>query len=117
MAVPVTVVPPLSGRGVLLIRTPQTRVVERRYVLDVVLREWLGLDYQLGFGHEPGVAIRLSGDPQERELTLPDLLFATSPADWLTQRSMPVPPLAQQVAPLAGAAAYSDPHGLGGTAC
>lgn len=96
---------------------PETRLAERRYVLDVVLGEWLGLDYQLGFGHEPGVAIRLAGDPQTRELTLPDLLFATSPADWLTQRSMPVPPLAQRVAPLAGVAAYSDPHGLGGTAC
>lgn len=116
MAVPVTVVPPLSGRGVLLIRTPQTRVVERRYVLDVVLREWLGLDYQLGFGHEPGVAIRLAGDPQERELTLPDVLFATSPADWLTQRSMPVPPLTQHVAPLVEAAASTNPHGLRGSA-
>jgi len=109
----VTDVSPVGGREVLLIRTPPTHVEERRYVLDVVLCEWLGMDYELGFGDEPGFAIRLAGDPQMRELMLPDLLFATSPADWLTPRSMPVPPLARPGASLAGVAASSGTLGLG----
>jgi hypothetical protein len=37
--------------------------------------------------------IELAGDLSGRRLTLPDLLFAHRREEWLTERSMPVPPL------------------------
>lgn len=82
-------------RGLLLVRAPASYESERRYTLDVVLNEWLGLDYRLTPGDGPGVSISLQGDAREAVLELPDVLFATPEADWLTQRSMPLPPLAR----------------------
>jgi hypothetical protein len=79
----------------LLISAPSSYLDERRFVLDVVLSEWLGLEYDIVFGEGTSVAIRLAGDPQDRELTLPDVFFATPLKDWLTERSLPVSPLDQ----------------------
>jgi hypothetical protein len=81
----------------------------------VVLRKWLGLDYELQHESAAVVSIRLAGDPQPRELTLPDVLFATPAADWLTPRSMPVLPLARYVMPPCGATTSIDRSGAGGT--
>ncbi len=78
----------------LLVRCPDTYLVERRYVLDVVLGEWLGLDYELTLSAQPGVSIRLRGDPLEREIRLPDVLFSTPMRSWLTQEAAPARPLA-----------------------
>lgn len=77
----------------LLVIAPAGRAAERRYVLDVVLSEWLGLDYQLVVGTNPRVAIRVVGDPRDRELTVPDVLFAVPSSAWLAQESMPILPL------------------------
>ncbi len=79
---------------VLLVRTASTYAEERRYVFDVVLSEWLGLAYELEFDDRRSVSIRVAGDPANRELTLPDGLFATDTGAWLTQSSMPTLPLA-----------------------
>ena len=84
--------PPLDS-PVLLVGTPASYPAERRYVLDVVLSDWLGIRYELVEGREPGVTIRLAGDPGGRVLVLPDVLFATPPDEWLTEASMPTPPL------------------------
>lgn len=75
----------------LVVRCPDTWVAERRYVLDVVLSEWLGLEYDLMPGTGAQVAIRLAD--HEGELTLPDVLFSTPRDRWLTEGSMPVSPL------------------------
>lgn len=85
---------PASGpRQVLEVALPDGYEPERRYVLDVVLREWLGLDYVMRRSGRPQVEIGLEGDQSARCVTLPDTLFATPPADWLTERAMPVTPL------------------------
>jgi hypothetical protein len=78
----------------LLVRAPVTYAAERRYILDTVLSEWLGLDYTLEPGDEGSVAIRLPGDGAGHELALPDVLFATPAEEWLTERSLPARPLA-----------------------
>jgi O-antigen/teichoic acid export membrane protein len=109
-SLPVTVVPTSDDRRVLLIETPHSYVQERRYVFDVVLCEWLGLDYQLQFSDAPRVAIRLDGDPEAREIRLPDRLFGTTPEDWLTPRSLPHPPLSWHSAPVAEGADPRDQH-------
>jgi hypothetical protein len=94
----------------LLVRAPSTYLAERRYVLDVVLSEWLGIDYELELGDASRVVIRLAGDPGDRQLALPDVLFATPPGDWLIERSLPVTPLAWMDAG-AGAIASGSPSG------
>ena len=95
----------------LFVRAPATYGAERRYVLDVVLSDWLGLEYDLALEDGPRVSIQLAGDSNGRELTLPDVLFATPSADWLTERSMPARPLARLNA---GARPSPNPHGPGG---
>jgi hypothetical protein len=77
----------------LVVRAPTSRSAERRYVLDVVLTEWLGLDYELQTREGPGVSILSAGDPEHLEIALPDALFGCPDEDWLSERSMPVQPL------------------------
>jgi peptidoglycan/xylan/chitin deacetylase (PgdA/CDA1 family) len=77
-----------------LVSAPEGYAGERRYVLDVIFAEWLGLDYDVVRTDGPGVAIRMAGDPENLEVTLPDVLFSTSRDAWLTARSMPALPLA-----------------------
>ncbi len=75
---------PGAGRATLLVRAPPTYERERRYVLDVVLNEWLGLDYRLAPGDQPTVSISLQGDEDGAVLDLPDILFARPEPEWLT---------------------------------
>lgn len=75
------------------VSVPEGYAEERRYVLDVILGEWLGLDYDVVRADGPRVAIRMAGDPDNLEVTLPDILFSTSRDAWLTARSMPALPL------------------------
>jgi hypothetical protein len=93
----------------LLVRAPSTFAPERRYVLDTVLSEWLGLEFELEAGDVGQVVIRFLGDASERELTLPDVLFGTPPGDWLTNRSLPAVPLITLDAGLG-----TDPRPAGG---
>lgn len=78
----------------LVVDAPATYVPERRYILDVVLGEWLGLDWQLRVSERPDVRITLKGDAAPGEVVLPDVLFSTAPAEWLTPASLPPRPLA-----------------------
>ena len=78
----------------LTVYAPSRRATERRYVLDLVLREWLGLEYRLETREGAGVRISADGDPTTA-LSLPDVLFSTADADWLTERAMPRLPLAR----------------------
>lgn len=64
-------------------------------MFDVVFSEWLGFDYDLEFEAGSGVAVRLAGDPNDSQLTLPDVFFATSEEDWLKARSLATRPLAR----------------------
>lgn len=71
----------------LLVEAPPVREPERRYILDVVLGEWLGLDWRIDVQERRDVRIALDGDAGQRCVVLPDLLFAT-PA-WLEPASLP----------------------------
>jgi hypothetical protein len=79
----------------LIVHAPMVRLEERRYVLDVVLSEWLGLDYDLAPADGRRVTIRLAGDAGGRQLTLPDTLLSLPAEDWLTERSIPARPVAR----------------------
>jgi hypothetical protein len=73
----------------LLVETPPGYQPEREYVLDVVLRDWLGLDYQLRAADRGDVRIALAAEPDGAAVTVPEVLFATPPDEWLTDRALP----------------------------
>ena len=83
----------------LLVQAPPGFEAERRYVLDVVLSDWLGLDWRLRTEERPDVRIGLEGEPTGPGVVLPDVLFATSPDEWLTAASLPSLPLASGTVP------------------
>jgi hypothetical protein len=66
---------------------------ERRYILDVMLRERLGLDWRLEPGDRADWRLSLDGNA-DGCVVIPDVLFATAPEDWLTVASLPERPLA-----------------------
>jgi hypothetical protein len=73
----------------LLVEAPPGYEPERRYILDVVLKDWLGLDWELRVADRRDVRIALAEDPDGAAVTVPDILFATPPDDWLTAVSLP----------------------------
>src|SRR5215475_1190196 len=74
----------------LLVKIPQGHEPERRYVLDVLLGEFLGLDFEV-FPYDDRVVRILGGDSKECQIV--DGLFRFTAADWLTPRSLPASPL------------------------
>jgi hypothetical protein len=77
----------------LIVAVPPTYEPERRYILGVVLSQWLGLDWELAVEERPDVRITLAGEAGARHLSLAEGLFATDPAAWLTEESLPPSPL------------------------
>jgi hypothetical protein len=74
------------------VEAPGSYEPERRYILDVLLGERLGLDWRLQIREREDVRIAVAGDPDHCVL-VPDVLFATPPADWLTPSALPGRPL------------------------
>lgn len=77
----------------LIVEVPSDRAAERRYVIGTVLGEWLGLEYEIAPGPPGVVRLHLAAEADGPSLTMPDVLFATADADWLTERSIPATPL------------------------
>ena len=73
----------------LRVRVPGGYPAERRYVVDLVMGTWLGLDYELEVVPGTETVIVAEDDPTGPSVRLPDVLFATAEADWLTEASMP----------------------------
>jgi hypothetical protein len=78
----------------LVVAAPAGYEPERRYILDVVLSDWLGLDWRLRLQDRPDVRISLEGDASGPSVVMPDALFGTRPPEWLTAASLPSAPLA-----------------------
>jgi hypothetical protein len=89
----------------LLVEAPAGYEPERRYILDVVLRDWLGLDWELRSADRADVRIALAGEPDERCVLVPEDLFATAPEAWLTEPSLPSVRAGRRVPVLYGAPA------------
>lgn len=75
----------------LLIRFPDNCRAERRWISAVVLREFLGLSYELRFDDECNVRISADG----RTLELSESFFAGAKDKWLAADSLPQEPLAR----------------------
>jgi hypothetical protein len=72
-----------------LVEAPPGYEAERRYILEVVLSDWLGLEWQFRQADRRDVRIALAEEPDDGCVVLPDVLFATPREDWLTARSLP----------------------------
>jgi hypothetical protein len=77
----------------LIVEAPATYEPERRYVLGVVLTDWLGLAWELRRDGRSDVRIR-SESMDGPALIVPDVLFSTPPQHWLSPASLPAVPLA-----------------------
>ncbi|MGZ4348164.1 MAG: polysaccharide deacetylase family protein [Gaiellaceae bacterium] len=78
---------------VLLVRQPSGYEAERRYVAEVVLTEFLGLDIAVQTEEREDVAITLADGSASTVLSVSDVLFTTPRTDWLTERALPGLPL------------------------
>jgi Family of unknown function (DUF7033) len=67
---------------------------ERRYACDVVLRDWLGLDYRIEVTKRADIRIVAADDASGRALRLPDIFFPRAANAWLKPESLPIVPLA-----------------------
>jgi hypothetical protein len=72
---------------------PPTYHAERRYIHDVLLGEFLGLEYQARLEMRSDVRVTLQGDASGKELILADVLFQTPQDEWLMPASLPEQPL------------------------
>jgi hypothetical protein len=79
----------------LLVRHPTANPVERAYVLDVVLREFMGLDWTARVEERADVEITVPELSDGARLILADGLLATPESLWLTRESLPEHPLAR----------------------
>jgi hypothetical protein len=62
---------------------------ERRYIADVMLREFLGLEFRLEQEDRRDWRLTLDDDAGGSEILIPDGLFTTPEAQWLTAASLP----------------------------
>jgi peptidoglycan/xylan/chitin deacetylase (PgdA/CDA1 family) len=104
----------LSTRCRWVIRVPLGRKPERAYVMNLVMREWLGIEHDVVTEDRADVEIRRAGDADGSVLKIPDILFATDDRDWLTVRSLPRLPLSRVAVPASGAWADLDASSFAG---
>jgi peptidoglycan/xylan/chitin deacetylase (PgdA/CDA1 family) len=74
----------------LLVTHPPDRESERRYACDVVLGDWLGIDYGTEVAERHDVRITMAGASDGRALHLADVFFPQAAKAWLEPGSLPV---------------------------
>src|SRR5919112_5807822 len=82
----------------LVVEAPPGYEPERRYILDVVLRDRLGLDWRLEVSERTDVRVSLEGGGDGRCVVMPDVLFGVPPDHWLGRASLPRRPLSRREA-------------------
>ena len=77
-----------------LIEHPDTYVPERRYIFDVIFRQFLGMNVHMQMNASlDDVHIRLTDDPDSRTLIIRDDLFRLPMHHWLTAQALPQRPV------------------------
>lgn len=74
-----------------LVEHPPGRLAERGYIYEILLRERLGIDYEMVARDRRDVRITLVGNG--KELIVSDVLFGVPAAEWLNESSLPPGPL------------------------
>lgn len=73
---------------------PRGREAARRFVVDLVLGEWLGQDLVIALGDTPEVVMTRPHLGDGRRIIMPDVLLGTPADAWLTSGSLPSTPFA-----------------------
>jgi len=76
----------------LIVTIPVSYPAERDYILSVILKEFLGLDY-ISQRSEKAADFCITDKDKVHHLLIPDGLFAIPEVQWLTQESLPKQPL------------------------
>lgn len=77
----------------LIVEGVDSRMLEREYILSILLGEFLGVSWRYECSERCDVRIALAGEAGE--IRLPDVLFSVPESEWLTESSMPSRPLPQ----------------------
>ncbi len=77
----------------LQISTSNTYLPEKKYILDVLLKEFLGVDYEIVEKDSSQLTITSQNASDNRKLIFHDGLFKTPDSDWLQEVSLPTSPL------------------------
>lgn len=74
------------------VTVPDNFFAERQYIADVLLKEFLGLDYDIEQVAD-AKTVKISNNENAREITFPDVFFSMDESDWLKEKSLPKEPL------------------------
>lgn len=66
---------------------------ESNYIIDVIFRDFLGLDYKIHWDKNLRDIVKITSDGYDGILEMPQKLFSTKKVDWLKSTSMPIQPL------------------------
>src|SRR3954468_15936644 len=72
---------------------PRSRPAERRYILKVILEEFLGLEHRVEEAEGEATRIVMDGDTAERSVVVFDELLSLEKDQWLAPSSLPRLPL------------------------
>lgn len=74
------------------VTVPDNFFAERQYIADVILKEFLGLDYDIEQVAD-AKTVKISNNENTKEIIFPDVFFSMDESDWLKERSFPKEPL------------------------
>lgn len=77
----------------LIIHVPNTYVLERSYIIQTLLHDFLGINSEIIIEERKDVLIKENSNSDSRVLRVADILFQTPENQWLTQNSLPKQPL------------------------
>lgn len=77
----------------LLISCPPGYEEERQYIFEVLLKEFLDLDYEIQKTARAEIKLYLKGSPEVGSLSWPDIFFQKAHSRWLNPASLPEEPL------------------------
>lgn len=75
------------------IRVPPVREAEHRYIVDVLLGHFLGLQYRITVEERSDIVIAFDGDPSAKTFQINDTFLLMPEHSWLQPRSLPSLPL------------------------
>lgn len=77
----------------MIVKVPENYFSERRYILNVVLNNFLGLNFTIQTENRKELCLLLTTSGTNHELILTDDFFQTTAQQWLTVSSLPQRPL------------------------
>ena len=77
----------------LIFSIPENYLPEVKYILKVIIQEFLGLDYVIDISNDPVIKIKIKGDDSDKVLVIENILFNMPSDNWLKKSSLPISPL------------------------